>query len=340
MNSVTIITPARIHCSLINETGISGRIDGGIGFSISKPYWKIKFEIGNHFIDPDNLCDEHYAAIDFALDKLRFLIPKEKIRITISESIPCHIGLGSKTSLLLSIGKALSLLSDNEISAYELCRILKRGGTSGIGLYSFEGGKFIWDNGHKYPEEKNCFGPSSLALALPPQEILSYPINWLEVIHLRFSTNKIFGIKENSIFKDVCPVPQNETINTIECVCSKIIPSILGKNNYLLQEGIKKLQNVGFKKYEWLYQDDITKKFKDYWDSLDMLEGIGLSSMGPTLYILTTRPKFIHEKIKDFEYSPIYMCETEINNEGAKSIIGSCEKHEHEKASSFVLHRD
>ena len=51
--------------------------------------------------------------------------------IEILESIPSHIGLGSKTQFLLGIVKGLCHLKDLNSPLEELISIVKRGGTSG-----------------------------------------------------------------------------------------------------------------------------------------------------------------------------------------------------------------
>lgn len=42
-----IITPSRIHITLINLSGLNNRIDSGIGFSVSSPSWDIELKVTN-----------------------------------------------------------------------------------------------------------------------------------------------------------------------------------------------------------------------------------------------------------------------------------------------------
>lgn len=319
-NGLKIISPARLHFVLLNETGLLGRVDGGIGVSLSEPHWEIDVIRGRHSPQATTLCAKHQTAIEFALDRLSHLVPKNDVSVIVRKAIPPHVGLGSKTSLMMAIGKAVSILAGVSLMPLQLARIMERGGTSGIGVHSFSGGGFIWDAGHKFPEAKKEFGPSSLALAAPPLAILSLPVDWISIVHFRFLREGIHGVDEVSAFKSTCPVPYEETAETLLCVISQVVPAFLEKDEPLLHAGIRRLQKIGFKKIEWEHQDELTKKFRDYWEESGAFEALGLSAFGPTLYVLTSRPSEVRKVIDDFGSPPIHMCETTINNRGA--IIG------------------
>ena len=46
MTSLRIIAPCRIHLSLIDENGYTGRVDGGIGLMLDRP--NVVFEASNN----------------------------------------------------------------------------------------------------------------------------------------------------------------------------------------------------------------------------------------------------------------------------------------------------
>jgi predicted sugar kinase len=39
---LAVTSRARIHCALLNTSGLFGRVDGGIGFSVEEPHWEIE----------------------------------------------------------------------------------------------------------------------------------------------------------------------------------------------------------------------------------------------------------------------------------------------------------
>ena len=314
---IQIKAPARIHCGLINESGIFRRIDGGIGFAVSNPFWNLEVCLSEKIgITGKPVCAEHKQAIAFVIDILSYYFRGKKASIKIINSIPPHIGLGSKTSLMMSVGIALFYLNNEKINNLKLAAILRRGGTSGIGVNTFQHGKFVWDTGHEYPNEKNTFGPSSNSLSKPPFPIFISPIDWLTVVHFRFVKAGTSGKEEVDIFNQHCPIPKEETEKTISSVSQEIIPSIINKVDDLLFYGLNRIQKLGFKKVEWAYQDYMTKKFYQYWLESEIQEALGLSSFGPTLYVLTKRPSYIVDHISAFEHRPLHIIVAKISNKG------------------------
>lgn len=314
---IRIVSPSRLHFSLLNETGLLGRVDGGIGISLCRPRWDIEFSSSHNGFTGIPLCQEHRSAIGLALNRLSGLTT-DSIGITVHEAIPPHAGLGSKTSLLMAVGTALGRMLGRELPAMELARVVGRGGTSGIGVHSFRMGGFIWDAGHKYPDTKAGFAPSSASLSPPPQPILQVPLEWLNVVHFRFSEAGVSGQSERCIFDDVCPIPAEESTKAIVCVVSAVVPGVLERDEALLNVGIRELQTVGLKRLEWEYQSEVTLRFKDYWSALGMPESLGLSSFGPTLYVLTTRPAEILRLIRAFSARPTHIAVSAANNVGAE----------------------
>ena len=78
----------------------------------------------------------------------------------------------------LSTGKLIAEHIGAYSNGYSLGEIIGRGGTSGIGVFSFDFGGFIVDGGHSL-KSKSSFLPSSASQAKPPH--LNY---WLIMIFL------------------------------------------------------------------------------------------------------------------------------------------------------------
>ena len=72
----------------------------------------------------------------------------EDTSFTVHETYPSHSGLGSGTQLSLAVGKLLADFNSQKMDASQIASIVGRGGTSGIGVASFENGGFIMDGGH------------------------------------------------------------------------------------------------------------------------------------------------------------------------------------------------
>ena len=197
MNEITVKSSARIHSALINESGFSGRIDGSIGFSIDLPFWEIvvfRDERGPH-IDSNHLDEELLSALELTKSKIqnKYQLPNFSYRI--SGGIESHIGLGSKTALLMGFAKAINKLFSLNMLPSEMAGIAGRGGTSGIGYWASQTGGFLWDAGRSYPEEKSEFSPSSTSKNKPPKLIASINLDEYYICHFRFSDKGLSGKK-------------------------------------------------------------------------------------------------------------------------------------------------
>lgn len=316
MNEITVKSSARIHSALINESGFSGRIDGGIGFSIDSPSWEIvvsRNEI-NSPNDSSHLNKELLDALESTKQKIQDQYQLPNIHYKISDGIESHIGLGSKTALLMGFSKAVSRLFNLDISHLEMAIIAGRGGTSGIGYWASQTGGFLWDAGRSYPEEKSCFSPSSASNNKPPKLIVSIDLDEYYICHFRFSDKGLSGKKEELLFKRYCPVPHIDTKEILALVSGSLVPSFLDKDCSNIQKTLNRLQMLGFKSVEWDQQDKATKRFRDYWNSRMEETALCLSSMGPTMYCLTMRPESVREIVETYHTTPTHFQVSKILN--------------------------
>ena len=142
-NTIQIISPARLHFGFLEiNSNYHNNSFGGIGLSIDKFYTKIKVT-KNVKIKIKGKC----------LDKASFFLNtfcrKQKIKpkflLNVEKSTPQHIGLGSGTQLALSIGRAISDLSNLNLSIKKIANILNRSYRSNVGLINFKHGGFLID---------------------------------------------------------------------------------------------------------------------------------------------------------------------------------------------------
>ena len=313
---LAVTAHARIHCALLNTSGLFGRVDGGIGFAVDEPRWEI--ELGRpEALGDSRLPREIATAIHVATSKARCLWNIPPFEVRVKNSIDAHAGLGSKTAILLAIGHAASILSGRRLSASSIARIFGRGGTSGIGVNCFSRGGLVWDAGHAFAE-KGFFVPSSRSLAPPPKPIVHLPVRWLSVVHFRFAPSGLHGERERRAFSEWCPTSDAGTVRGLVAVSSLILPGLLERREELVHRGLKKLQDTGFKKIEWEHQDLMTKAFRAYWAALKEPEALCLSSFGPTMYVLTTNPRRVLAKINEFGEKPVHLTVTKISNLGCQ----------------------
>jgi len=287
-----IKTPSRIHMGLIDLNGSYGRYDGGIGLTIKKPNFTLKCDNSDKGIAIDfhksitdeRIKDQCKSKIIESCERIisHFQI-ESNYHFDVKEAYFPHSGLGSGTQISLATAKLICEYNDIAISSPQLGGILKRGGTSGIGIYSFEQGGLIIDGGHG-ESEKNDFLPSSASDAKPPVLIGRYefPKDWEVLIAIPESHN-IKGKKEVNIFQKYCPIPQIEVEKLSYLIFMNLIPYMLENDIESFGETINKIQDIGFKKIEVMVQQGRIKTLMEKMREFGAY-GVGMSSFGPAIY--------------------------------------------------------
>jgi beta-ribofuranosylaminobenzene 5'-phosphate synthase len=329
---IRIITPSRLHFSLIDLNGQIGRIDGGLGVALNQPNIIIEAQRDNLKNNLEIVNSPGYSTEDLnelMKNILESLNLENGVSLKIDSAIPAHIGLGSKTQLSLAISKALCLLNNLEKTPYELACITSLAGTSRIGLSAFEQGGFIIDGGHSFGKgkEKETYLPSSASKA-PPAPILysdTIPDDWYFVIIVPKIKRGAHGSEEINIFQDYCPIPMSDVKTISHIILMKILPALKERRIDSFGHGIYELQHLGFKKVEIELQDEIISNLIEFCVK-NGAYGSGMSSFGPTTYALIeglSKAQQLKQKIQTFLQNE---CEadifiTNVNNKGAQIEI-------------------
>lgn len=292
-----ITTPCRIHATLIDMNGSIGRIDGGIGFTLSNPSWKVDFETTESpplMLDvPEGIeASFIHVLVSEVLNCFGMLSAKARIGIKVREIIPRHVGLGSKTQLALALADGISRLlklDNTPLSKEVLASIVRRGGTSGIGVTSYFHGGAIIDGGHEFGagKEKESFLPSSASNARPAP-VLSrddMPEGWRAVIGIPTLEEGAHDADEIDIFKQNCPVPISEVQQLSHVILMKLLPAIKQQRFNEICDCINFFQDIGFKKVEVGLRGKVYRQMLRDWRAAGA-PCAGMSSFGPTIYSL------------------------------------------------------
>ncbi|NVM19939.1 MAG: GHMP kinase [Candidatus Lokiarchaeota archaeon] len=331
MVKIRVTTPCRIHLSLIDENGYTGRVDGGIGLMLDRP--NVIFEATNQAeefkIEAHKYYRESIEVINKQASKIfkAFNISNKNFHFILKRYFPSHVGLGSKTQLSLAIAVAITKLKNiSGTSLKDLTRLVNRGGTSGIGWRGFEKGGFIVDAGHEFGKgkEKETFLPSSASKeANPALTILRYPIpeHWRFVLVIPYVKKGAYGDEEISIFQSHAPIPKEEVNEVSHQILMKIVPGIINNDLECFGEGLKRIQNIGFKKIEISLQHEIVKKTLIFFEEYGV-KAFGMSSFGPSVIGIVESDDEANNLLKAVQLhlngnrAHIYLCKP--NNYGAK----------------------
>ena len=283
MHHVKIITPSRLHFSLLDLNGALGRIDGGFGLAIAKPNFQIIAERATRIDVAASVYRERAVAV---LQRLQHTYPFPGIKLTFESEIPMHCGFGSGTQLALGIAQAVNMLYQLELNVRELAQVVGRGGTSGIGVAAFDTGGFIVDGGHRYPEQKASFLPSSAVGDIPPPPILlRYSFPELPLLIVMPNCSRIYGDAEVELFRTLCPQPEWVAQKLSHILLLQILPSLIEEDMNNLGEALNAIQTFGWKRVEIDAQGPELQLTLDYLQESGAF-GAGVSSWGPAICVI------------------------------------------------------
>ncbi len=281
---IEITTPSRLHFTLIDLNAEIGRVDGGIGLTIDEPSLRIRAEMADE-ITVTTVTGEPDSA-DRMRESAALLLPDGcGIKLHIERDVPLHVGLGSGTQTALAAGMAVNRLYDLRLSVRDIATRVGRGGTSGIGVASFESGGFILDGGHRF-SEKGAFKPSAASKSSPPAPILfQHPFPDWEIVLAIPDTMGAHDSEEVDIFEKECPIPLHEVRELSHVILMGMIPAVVEADIDAFGDSINRMQNVGFKRRE------IALQRPEILELIELMQdatcGGGMSSFGPVVYGIT-----------------------------------------------------
>ena len=309
---VLITTYPRIHVTLIDLGNTTNRRYGGAGFSIDfrptrvcvKPASENRLE----FL-ADHIASRDHSELKSCLVRVSQALHCH-FEISVLSSTPSHVGLGSKTILLLSVLIGCNATTGNLLSRKEIVNLSQRGGASGIGVNATFGGGFIVDGGHSR-ESTSSFQPSSCALGdfpIPPVLIdLSFPREW-EIHLFQPKGRRFYGTRERLFFESSTPIPDYDVHNVLATVYHGLAPAIATIDFGLFKSSLVDIGAHGFKRREIEAQ---TTAVAELLSTLNDRQDVaaGMSSMGPLVYAVVDKSSettIDHSKVFQSTFGSIY----------------------------------
>jgi beta-ribofuranosylaminobenzene 5'-phosphate synthase len=284
MSMIKVVSPSRLHLTLIDLNAELGRVDGGAGITLESP----GMEVLATESDILEVSGDSILAIKMRNAAEALLPAGRGIKLQIKESLPDHVGLGSGTQAALSAAASVNKIYGLGKSVRELAVAVGRGGTSGIGVAAFENGGIILDGGHKF-KDKCAFSPSA-ASRTPPGPVLfrkDFP-DWPIVLAIP-NTKGAHDAEEVDIFKKYCPIPLAEVQEISHVILMQMLPALMEEDLESFGKAINHFQLTGFKRREVDLQPrpvlDVMEYMRDNGAS-----GSGISSFGPVVYGIVDSP--------------------------------------------------
>ena len=154
------------------------------------------------------------------------------------------------------------------------------------GVAAFDTGGFIVDGGHRYPEQKASFLPSSAVGDIPPPPILMrYPFPELPLLIVMPSCSRIYGDAEVELFRTLCPQPEWVAQKLSHILLLQILPALIEGDMSNLGEALNDIQTFGWKRVEIDAQGPELQLTLDYLNDSGAF-GAGVSSWGPAICVI------------------------------------------------------
>ena len=268
-NTIQIISPARLHFGFLEiNNNQSDNLLGGIGLSIDKFHTKITMKRNSKITVKGKSLNKASLFLNTFCRKKKI---KPNFFLSIEQSSPQHIGLGSGTQLALSIGRAISYLSNLNLNTKKIAQILNRSYRSNVGLMNFNHGGFLIDL-----KIKNKFFTNV--------DKVFFPEDW-KIILIKDTKQGLHGKNEIDAFKKIRSFPKINHIKLTDLVLFKIYPSLIENNFNEFSKSITKLQNI-MGKYFHIFQNGMfsSSEVSDVLNFLrkENVSGYGQTSWGPT----------------------------------------------------------
>ncbi len=281
--TIEITTPSRLHITLIDLNASIGRVDGGIGLTIEEPGIRITAEAAEA---ADGITVTGNLELAERMHESASAILPEGcgVRIRIEQDSPSHVGLGTGTQAALAAGMAVNRLYNLGMSVRDIAIAVGRGGTSGIGVASFESGGFILDSGHKF-SEKGAFKPSAASKSPPASILFQQPFPDWEIVLAIPDVVGAHDAHEVDIFGKECPIPLSEVQELSHIILMETLPGVVEGDIEAFGDSINRIQDVGFKRRE------IALQTPEIVQIIELMQentcGAGMSSFGPAVYGIT-----------------------------------------------------
>jgi len=283
-----ISTPSRLHFTLIDMNGESGRIDGSLGLATQNP--RVLLEFGPHgrtVVRGGSTAERELILAEIAAAG-EILDVEPGIEILIRQMIPPHQGLGSGTQTRLAVLSALSHRLGLNHSPREIGAMSARGGTSGIGINAFRCGGILLDGGHSVREQKGAFAPSHFATKAGQPPLLmrnDFPTTWGIALFIPSRQRGLSGQDELDFMLANTPIPLEEVQSACHIILMRLLPALLELDLETFGSSVSALQDVGWKRRHWARPDiEPLQSVRFAFDATAGIKGCGLSSTGTTVF--------------------------------------------------------
>ncbi len=230
LKGVQLTTAARLHLGFLDLNGDLGRRFGSIGLAIDAFLTRIELHEAPSL---EVVGEQRERSAEIARRIAESLGLDVRGKLTISNAIPAHAGLGSGTQLALAIATAFRKLGRLPLDARQDARLLDRGARSGVGVALFERGGLAVDAGR---------GPNT---ETPPVIAhLSFPEDWRILLLLDPRVEGAHGEAERRAFAGLPPFPAGAASEICRRTLMQILAGAAEKDLETFGAGVAGVQEI------------------------------------------------------------------------------------------------
>ncbi|MFQ5710697.1 MAG: beta-ribofuranosylaminobenzene 5'-phosphate synthase family protein [Candidatus Geothermarchaeales archaeon] len=278
---VLVETPSRLHLGIMDLSGDLGRIYGSIGVAIDKPNVVLEATPSDRITTSGEEAEKTRLLAEKFFKHYK---PGGGAHISVRQTIPEHVGLGSGTQLSLAVAASLAKLFELSVPTTDLASAMGRGPVSGVGTAAFEHGGFLIDGGHKLGR----LGLKPSVRGIPPLVFQSpFPEAWRFVVAIPNIRRGLSGEEEEQVFRALPRAPPESVGRISRLVLMGLLPALvegdiggfgkaLTQIQFLVGENFRKAQGGRFSSP---VVGECVKLMLE-----EGAYGAGQSSWGPTVY--------------------------------------------------------
>ncbi|GAB3028234.1 beta-ribofuranosylaminobenzene 5'-phosphate synthase family protein [Natronobiforma cellulositropha] len=284
MVSVSVDAGARIHVGFQNLSLARERLYGGLGIGLSEPRVRVVADPAPELSVADPLVESYARRACEVLE-----VPG--VRLSLEADFPRHVGFGSGTQLALAVYTAVAHAHGLEPRVRAHAPALGRGGRSGIGVATFEGGGFVVDAGHptgRFTTDPPADGDWTVPVVVARHDL---PADWRVLLVVPDVDPGRSGEQEDSSMRAVVEKADPSIADDIAGIVTRRLLPAAAEGR--LEAFGDALGAIGRKNGAW-YADAQGGVFRppagelvEALEATPVLTGVGQSSWGPTVYGLT-----------------------------------------------------
>jgi beta-ribofuranosylaminobenzene 5'-phosphate synthase len=230
LKGVQVTTTARLHLGFLDLAGDLGRRFGSIGLAVNAFETRVELHEAARF---EVLGEERERGARIARRIAESLGVDADKKLTISNAIPAHAGLGSGTQLALAIAAAFRRSAGLPLDARADARLLDRGARSGVGVALFERGGLAVDAGRGAETE------------IPPVAAwVNFPKEWRVLLLLDPRIEGAHGEAERRAFAELPHFPADAAGEICRRTLMQILPGAAEADLEAFGDGVSRIQEI------------------------------------------------------------------------------------------------